>query len=713
MLNKISDYFKLRKQDKEEFTLFLNKISEEIPIAEQEFISLFANKNEYIDVRKTNDWKNKFSKTHDAASSFLDGGMIEKKKLPRKYEPVFKRIILLYGLIDKKVKEHNKNLLLPEKDNAVKFFSEICQGFTPTEYQISAILSKDKRVLITGAPSTGKTSALLAKYQYLKSKGKKILLFDAQNNEEISDFALKLLSENSFSIDFSRLSDKQIKEMILNFFKEKLSDASYRGRLIDYYFNFHTQGKTVKDFQNEDDYEKYITLCPPTTLNGEVVKSYEELAIADFLYSLGINYNYKAPFNKDTILNGSRQHYRPSFTLPEYDICINVFFNKDETVEEIQDIHKEAEIPLIECYTEEKITGNMLPKLQKVLSAYNIEFNIKSDAEILNAIQKTDKNFFSILAESILLNIKTILATGESESTILTSSRTKSKTTSPLYKRRERLTSLTMPFYNYYISNVKWDDFSILRFAANKIPTFDTNFEYSHIFVDNAENLNAASALFLTVLIDKTDCNIVFAGCDWLSPICLNAADPMYLRDFGRFFPGYDEIICDKVFNIPTGIYDNMAKFALNNSGNYDYNPLYSKKLFGEIEKITQPLSELSEIFKDNIKNNESILIVCRYDFELEEVKKFTDIKCVTAFDISGKYDIVIWYNSKYTDFAFPDEKICLNNISNLILNRPDSDCFVGERNLLCKAITSTKGHFIVLYDPSNVSDYIDELLTY
>ena len=50
-------------------------------------------------------------------------------------------------------------------------FNKICPGYTPTEYQINAILADDKRILITGAPSTGKTTALIAKYEYLKSKG--------------------------------------------------------------------------------------------------------------------------------------------------------------------------------------------------------------------------------------------------------------------------------------------------------------------------------------------------------------------------------------------------------------------------------------------------------------------------------------------------------------------------------------------------------------
>ena len=82
MFSKISDYFKIKKQDKEELIELLNSTINNISIAEQEYICIFNNKSSYIDIRKINDWKNKFSKTHDTASSYLKGGMIEKKKIP-------------------------------------------------------------------------------------------------------------------------------------------------------------------------------------------------------------------------------------------------------------------------------------------------------------------------------------------------------------------------------------------------------------------------------------------------------------------------------------------------------------------------------------------------------------------------------------------------------------------------------------------------------
>ena len=99
------------------------------------------------------------------------------------------------------------------------------------------------------------------------------LYFDASNNAKFADFSLDLLSKCNENISYKRPDTNFMKETILRFIKDKLSDASYRGRLIDYYFKFHTQGKTIFDYDREDEYQKYILLYPPVTLKGEKVKS--------------------------------------------------------------------------------------------------------------------------------------------------------------------------------------------------------------------------------------------------------------------------------------------------------------------------------------------------------------------------------------------------------------------------------------------------------
>ena len=78
------------------------------------------------------------------------------------------------------------------------------------------------------------------------------------------------------------------------------------------------------------------------TIQGEVVKSVEELTIANFLYLNGIEYEYEKPYPHGKIM------YRPDFYFSEYDIWLEHFgvdenncaiwltpFNEEKYVEEL------------------------------------------------------------------------------------------------------------------------------------------------------------------------------------------------------------------------------------------------------------------------------------------------------------------------------------------------------------------------------------------
>ncbi|GGG88245.1 hypothetical protein GCM10007415_22810 [Parapedobacter pyrenivorans] len=55
------------------------------------------------------------------------------------------------------------------------------------------------------------------------------------------------------------------------------------------------------------------------TIQGERVKSVEELMIANFLYLNGIEYEYEKPYPHGAIM------YRPDFYLKDYDIYLEHF----------------------------------------------------------------------------------------------------------------------------------------------------------------------------------------------------------------------------------------------------------------------------------------------------------------------------------------------------------------------------------------------------
>lgn len=751
MAGKIAEYFRLRKQEKEDFRVLLEDMVRKISVAEQEYRALFQDPSSYMDTQTVMAWKNRFNSLHDQASSYLEGGMIEKKKLPRKYIDSLAKMDGMYSYIDKRRAAHNRKAVAGNEAAAQEAFRRVL-GEAPTEDQIAAILAENSRILISGAPSTGKSTALRAKAEYIKGRGFRegtdYVFLRGADLKGFADFACKILEQCGAPAAYKSLGEDLLPERIRSFLAEKSADPSYRGRLIDYYLKFHVAGHTAFEYKEYKDYQKFIASFPPVSLKGERLKSYEELDVANFLYALGVEYEYHAPFREDEMLQGARTKYKPDFTLKEYEVCINVYeidedgnaagegslsFSRQETVtkqywESIQaarEFHEKAEIPLLECFSRDKHSEGMLPKLQSGLSALGVAFHLKSDEELLAAILAADPRFMDIVAESIRYSMEAIQAADMTEETILTLSRTKSRTSAPLYKRRERLMSLILPFYSDYTAQVPLDDYRITARAADVLSDYKAALGYRYLFLDDLENLNGSEARLILALAENCGCSIAAAGCGWCSMIGRFGADPVYLQDFGRFFPGFEEFECTRLFDLPKGIFSKIRAFALNGSGYVEHNPVClnadaAENVPGRIEAVWlhyDPEISLREKFTDllaSLPAEQSVLVACRYDAETVLFTGFLGerkgIDCLTVFQARKKYDTVIWVNTKYTDFGFPDERISRNNISDLLLSRPDSFAYSGERNLLCRAASFAKGRFILLCDENDASAYVAEL---
>lgn len=750
MANRFSEYFKLKKQDKEEFTAFLDDITRKISVAESEYVSIFRDPASYIDVQTVTAWKNKFSRLHDDATSYLEHGMIEKKKLPKTYMKPFSNIDSLYARIDKAREVHNQKATTGSKADAEAVFIQTV-GMKPTEYQTEAILSLDKRLLISGAPSTGKTSALRAKMQYVKNvkhyDDDAILFLSGNDRQQFARLSQDLLNRCGDPVDYERPQIDILPKMIREFILEKTAEPSYRSRLIDYYLKFHVSGHTIFEFDSIEEYERYIEKYPPISLKGECLRSYEELDIANFLFALGVEYRYNAPFPEEIILKGQRTRYKPDFTLVDYKIALNIYqIDQEGNVSEVSapplsnpeqrtrqyweyvtavmTVHEEKEIPLIECFSHEKLSGNLLSKLQSKLSSLNVQFNIKSDEQLLEAIMTADSSFIEQLTESIRCSVETMLAADMTEESILTLSRSKSQTASYLYRRRERLMSLMLPFYKHYISKIPMDDYRIVTRAAKLLSDHKLRLDYRYLFVDDVENLNACNMKLILALCENSGCSIAAAGSRWCPVIGRYGSDPIYMLDFGRFFPGFFEIECTRLFDMPKGLFAKLHDCIVSDGGNVEYNPMPAAGMVSDMPNHIETVliqydngSVLDEKIAETLRSipdHHTVLLACRYDGDVLRfahcATDFKNVECASIFEADHKYDVVIWMNTKYGYFGFPDERIYVNDISDLLLLKPDGYHYAAEKNLLYKAISLTKGRFIILRDPAYLSPVIEEL---
>ena len=95
-------------------------------------------------------------------------------------------------------------------------------------------------------------------------------------------------------------------------------------RIVRMVSSFSTEYREPFDFTNPAEYEQYVQDAELRTLNGELVKSFEELTVSNFLITNGIRYTYEKPYE---FLTATREHrqYQPDFHLTDYDIYIEHF----------------------------------------------------------------------------------------------------------------------------------------------------------------------------------------------------------------------------------------------------------------------------------------------------------------------------------------------------------------------------------------------------
>ena len=91
-----------------------------------------------------------------------------------------------------------------------------------------------------------------------------------------------------------------------------MQSDTYLNLLILYLLYNRVVAKSEFEFKTQKEYDEYLKLNPPTTVNNEAVKSYGEMDIANFLMQNGIQYVYEYPYEIDTRTSEYGQ-YHPDF----------------------------------------------------------------------------------------------------------------------------------------------------------------------------------------------------------------------------------------------------------------------------------------------------------------------------------------------------------------------------------------------------------------
>ncbi len=263
------------------------------------------------------------------------------------------------------IKAHNNKYisrhLVSEKDYLDKILIECDPTISLDDEQREVVLSDEDHTLVIAGAGAGKTTTIAAKVRYLVEKQKispqKILIISFTNKavgelrERINDnlhIDCPITTFHSTGYAILKKSDTQnqrivdsgyMYKVINEYLKSKvLSNSNLVNKLVLFfgsYFSAPYEGDKLNDYfqfiSNADfstlrsDLHEYIQQIisrrdqKALTINNEVLRSFEEVRIANFLYLNNIDYEYE-PIYQYRILDANKP-YTPDFKIKQGDKC--------------------------------------------------------------------------------------------------------------------------------------------------------------------------------------------------------------------------------------------------------------------------------------------------------------------------------------------------------------------------------------------------------
>ena len=640
------------------------------------------------------------------------------------------------------------------------FFDQVETNPLTIQQRRACIIDEQHNLVLAGA-GTGKTSTMVGRAGYLLTSGlakpEEILMLAyarkaaEEMNERIKN---KLSTENLTVKTFHSLGkhiitlvegvvpliDKMAEDPNLRtrFVDEQiqrlLQDDQFKSRLVTYFVRFTYPYKSQYDFKSLGEYNTYILENDIRTLQGELVKSYEECEIANFLYRQGVAYHYEANYQVNTS-GPDYKVYQPDFYLPDYGIYIEHFAvnEKNQTPPFIDQksylegmvwkrtLHQKYQTSLIETYSYLKQQGRLTDVLNEKLLEAGVKFNPVPANELLNNLKQLGRvsEFSQLMAQIFTLfkaanlNIKALVNLANE------------------HEDRERMRAaayLFEPIYEAYqqhlrdTSSIDFED--MIGRALEYVESGRYQSPYRYLLVDEFQDISATRARLLKALMaHQPESSLFCVGDDWQSIYRFSGSDVSLTNDFEEYFGATATNILDKTFRFNNKISEVASRFVMQNPSQIRKHinshrsvEHQSVSLIRTNHDLIGMRAALTAISSKSIQPA-TVLILARFHFkkpDLVDLKRqypLLSIQFLTVHASKGKEaDYVVVLGLEKGKNGFPSEK-STHPLLELLLPAAESYEHAEERRLFYVALTRAKHHVYLITNGNNASPFIRELI--
>lgn len=723
-----------------------------------------------------------------------------------------------YDDVKNLVEEHNKDFVSRKLESEKDYLDSILKDCDPNilldEDQRKVVLTDEDYCLVIAGAGAGKTTTVAAKVKYLVEKqhiNPQDILVVSFTNKAVGE--LKDRIQKQLKIDCPIATFHSTGNAILNKDSEEKLNIVQNEKLYfvlsDYFRDTILQNPKLVDdlvtffatyfdppFQvtsKEELFEKlsnsnYSTLKSEAgevkfavdlmnnrskeyrTIQEEVLRSQEEVQIANFLYLNNIDYVYEPRYKYN--IDGAKKPYTPDFLIRqgEKEAYIEHFGitqegknsryseselkKYQEAVHNKVDLHKKHGTTLLYTFSEFNDGKPLLEHLKKQLENAGFVLVPRDNKEVFKKINNQDGSKYVrkliFLLDRFISNFKTYGYTASQfDEWILKTDNVRTKLFLGICKE-------CYLEYERYLSENNTIDFAdminksarILR--EKKEVSEQINFKY--IIVDEYQDISRQRFDLVGALHDVTSAKIIAVGDDWQSIYAFSGSDITLFTKFSDMM-GYAECLkitktyrnsqevidiagnfiqknktqikktlkSPKAIKDPVIIYTYESKWK-NHSDNSQYN------LARAVETALKHIIDSCKEDNKDIKNQE-ILFLGRFNFEIDRLVEsglfefkngktkikslaYPDLKItfMTAHASKGLgYDNVIVINGKNGIFGFPS-KIENDPVLNYVVKTDNAIEAAEERRLFYVAMTRTKNRVYFIAPERNPSEFLLEI---
>ena len=730
-------------------------------------------------------------------------------------EQVLSRYSIFRSLIDAQNEVYVSKAMKKEKEYLDNILKECDSNIVLDDDQRRVVLSDEDYTLVVAGAGAGKTTTVAAKVKYLVDKKqidpRKILVISF-TNKAVNELKERIIGqlhlecpictfhsagnaiirkqspEKPNIFDSSKLyyviqeyfrgsilkNESMVNNLILFF--ASYFDAPYEGTGLNDFFNkiarsnYSTMRSEIDDFQRQviDSRSRKAV-----TIQSEVLRSNQEVEIANFLYLNNIDYEYEPIYRYDILL--SRKPYTPDFIISQGDNVAyiehfgitedgrNDRYSQDELnsyKKAINDkilLHRKHGTKLIYTFSSFNDGRSLTEHLREKLEANGFELRPRSNREVMEKLVVSEENRYirnlvSLICRFII-NFKTNGFDADEfnrmyHSTQNVRTRLFLDICNDCYLEYQRVLSENnaVDFEDMINESAR-----LLREAEDMKQKLD----FDYVIVDEYQDISRQRYDLVSALSKLTDAKIIAVGDDWQSIYAFSGSDISLFTNFSEKF-GYAKLL--KIVNTYRNsqeVIDIAGNFIQKNSEQISKDLVSHKSIkdpviiytydstrkdrsgdnrsganYAIAHAVEVALEQIIAFNKEEGKpRNSSILLIGRFGFDGDRLERtglfqytnrggkiksvkypFLNITFMTAHASKGLgYDNVIVVNGKNETYGFPS-KIEDDPVLSLVVKYDRSIEYAEERRLFYVAMTRTKNRVFFIAPENNPSEFLIEI---